>query len=128
MEQMPRAWQRGIVTLVEQAEKAYDIPAMSYSVHARDMDGRFVRDPLANYRHPMKLKRRSRRLCRADPLQGAVADIRGGDMTRLDEIRNRLANAKCGGHRMVKCEVYTADVTLLLAALDDAAQAQGVLL
>jgi hypothetical protein len=47
------------------------------------------------------------------------------EQSRLEQIRNRLANAKCGGHRMVKCEVYTADVTLLLAALDDAAQWRG---
>ncbi len=58
LEQMPVKWQQAFVFLLDQANDYFDgIPDVRYSVHARhESTGKFIMDPLANYRHPVKLE------------------------------------------------------------------------
>lgn len=57
MEGMPRCWQERMVALLEEARETYDTEQVTdtYSVHLRGDRGRFVGDPLANYRRPPPL-------------------------------------------------------------------------
>lgn len=56
MEAMPLDWQHRFVAMVAEIEREFDTEALEisgYDVRARDeQTGRFVRDPLSNYRHP----------------------------------------------------------------------------
>ena len=54
---MPEEWQQRFVELLKEARRTYDTEHIDdrYTVLLRGKDGRFVEDPLANYRHPPKL-------------------------------------------------------------------------
>jgi hypothetical protein len=55
LQEMPGAWQHAFVGLLEELRKAFPgAPGADYMVKLRDPEysGRFVSDPLANYRHP----------------------------------------------------------------------------
>jgi hypothetical protein len=49
---MPPAWQHAMVQLLERANEEFPGAHGTYSVHLRDAAGRFVKDPLRNYRYP----------------------------------------------------------------------------
>jgi hypothetical protein len=54
MEAMPEEWQARMAELLFQASAAFEYPrAGSYEVRLRDQEtGRYLPDPLADYRHP----------------------------------------------------------------------------
>lgn len=54
LEAMPLDWQNSMIALLDEASDKLDTDKMHdrYSVKLRGDDGRFVRDPFANYRHP----------------------------------------------------------------------------
>lgn len=54
LEAMPLEWQNNMIALLNEANERLDTDKIqdSYSVQLRADDGRFVRDPFANYRHP----------------------------------------------------------------------------
>jgi hypothetical protein len=54
MQAMPADWQERAVALMEQVEERFGdlYGANEYCVKLRGENGRFVPDPLANYRHP----------------------------------------------------------------------------
>jgi hypothetical protein len=51
LEYMPNAWQLRFKALIDELESVFDTSG-SYLVKARGPDGKFVQDPLAEYRHP----------------------------------------------------------------------------
>jgi hypothetical protein len=51
MEGMSQEWQERFVALVEEMEHIYDLPSVEYCVNVRGSDGKFTKDPLADYRH-----------------------------------------------------------------------------
>jgi len=51
MEAMPPEWQDRFVRLIEEAHEMYVFDEKPYEVRMRDHDGRFVVDPLGDYRH-----------------------------------------------------------------------------
>lgn len=55
---MPIGWQRRFVALMQEAERVLPPEGQggTYSVHMRDERGRFVMDPLADYRHHRQLQ------------------------------------------------------------------------
>lgn len=57
MQGMPSGWQRRMVRLLDEARQVYDSDKIldRYTVMLRGVGGRFVDDPLANYRHPPPL-------------------------------------------------------------------------
>lgn len=61
---MPLAWQEKMVALLNECREVYDTDQMRdrYTVKLRDERGRFVRDELANYRHPQALPYRQMKL------------------------------------------------------------------
>lgn len=56
LEAMPKKWQRRFYKLFSEVDEAFPqgCPAegQHYEVHTRDETGRFVADPLREYRHP----------------------------------------------------------------------------
>lgn len=54
---MPLEWQRRMVALIEESREVYDTAQINdrYVVHLAREDGRWLRDPLADYRHPPRL-------------------------------------------------------------------------
>lgn len=66
LEAMPVEWQRKFIALVNEMNDTLDwgtclpIPMQDrYTVYLRDGAGRFLRDPLANYRHPIPIPLKS---------------------------------------------------------------------
>lgn len=55
---MDESWQERFVALMKEADAAYDLPEADYSVNLR-VNGRFKRDPMANYRYPPALPYRT---------------------------------------------------------------------
>lgn len=57
MEGMPIKWQHKMIDLLEEMREVYDSNKIkdNYVVQLRDGNGRFTKDPLANYRHPGEL-------------------------------------------------------------------------
>lgn len=51
LEAMSEEWQAQFVALVEQAHERYEFDVRPYEVRMRGDRGRFVEDPLADYRH-----------------------------------------------------------------------------
>lgn len=60
IEQMPTGWQKHFVWMLDLADKELlDIPYVRYRIQAVDEStGRIIRDPMAEYRHPARLRRR----------------------------------------------------------------------
>lgn len=61
MEQMPLDWQEKMTELLEFADEYFvpSLPSVTYRVTAIDTNtGKFIKDPLANYRYPMELQKR----------------------------------------------------------------------
>lgn len=58
---MPIEWQRQMVSLLNEMRRVYDTDKIEnrYTVKLRGEDGRFKKDPLADYRHPPELPYRS---------------------------------------------------------------------
>ncbi len=54
---MPGRWQEKFAALLNECRETYDSDKIAddYSVKLRGSDGRFIRDPLGNYRHPPSL-------------------------------------------------------------------------
>lgn len=53
LQEMPGDWQATLVDLLEQMADRFNTDGHTdYSVQLRDGRGRFLRDPLSNYRHP----------------------------------------------------------------------------
>lgn len=53
MQEMPAAWQHAMVALLERMHEEFPEEFSGYAVFKRDRDaGRFVKDPLRNYRYP----------------------------------------------------------------------------
>lgn len=59
---MPIGWQRRFVVLMQQAEDMLppEFHGGTYAVQIRGEHGRFITDPLADYRHPPKVELRPR--------------------------------------------------------------------
>lgn len=51
MQEMSALWQQRIVDLLDEAHRTNIFPSARYSVQRRDENGRFIKDPFANYRH-----------------------------------------------------------------------------
>lgn len=49
---MPVEWQERLKTCLEEMHVNFEQDADNYSVQLRDENGRFIKDPLAAYRHP----------------------------------------------------------------------------
>ncbi len=80
LQQMPVRWQREFVFLLEQAGTYFtDIPDVHYMVAARDTDGRFIKDPLAEYRHPIRLTPRGQAVETYDPVELAKTILEVGN-------------------------------------------------
>ncbi|KVZ18629.1 hypothetical protein WT88_29550 [Burkholderia stagnalis] len=64
---MPAEWQEKFAALLNECRETYDSGQIqdAYTVNLRGRDGRFVTDPLANYRHPPDLPYRT-----IDPTEG----------------------------------------------------------
>jgi len=58
---MPDEWQERMVALLNEARETYDSDQIhdNYTVHLRNERGRFVSDPLRDYRHPPALPYRT---------------------------------------------------------------------
>ena len=53
MESMSLEWQEKMVNLLNEiGEKREKFVGGNYAVNLRDEDGKYIRDPLRNYRHP----------------------------------------------------------------------------
>ena len=54
LQEMPTEWQERFVACIEEIRDYFDCDDMpsTYTVLLRDETGKFVRDPLVNYRHP----------------------------------------------------------------------------
>ncbi len=54
LQAMPHEWQERFVACLDELREEWDSSRIksNYSVYLRGDDGRYVRDPLANYRHP----------------------------------------------------------------------------
>lgn len=52
LEQMPAGWQHEFVLLLERAHEEYPDAPTGYTVYRRDERGRFLADPLRQYRYP----------------------------------------------------------------------------
>lgn len=64
MEGMPEEWQEKFVALLDEMRETYDCMQIedNYTVKLRDeKTGRFIEDPLRNYRRPPKLPYRKER-------------------------------------------------------------------
>lgn len=57
MEGMPDEWQEKMTALLDEMRETYDPCQINdnYTVYLRASGGRFLADPLSNYRHPPKL-------------------------------------------------------------------------
>jgi hypothetical protein len=52
MQEMPAEWQHAMVNLLDEMHRAFPESPSTYTVLLRDEDGKFVSDPLRNYRYP----------------------------------------------------------------------------
>lgn len=52
MQEMDAEWQHAVVNLLEQAHREFPNSPSTYTVLLRDESGRFISDPLRNYRYP----------------------------------------------------------------------------
>ena len=54
LQEMPAAWQRKMVALLDEFWNEFDSEKVphSFTVNRRDERGRFLADPLSQYRHP----------------------------------------------------------------------------
>jgi hypothetical protein len=50
LESMPEDWQRRFVSMTEECHERFEFDRVRYTVAARDDNGRFVDDPLRDYR------------------------------------------------------------------------------
>jgi len=73
LQAMPLQWQRRFVLLMQEAEDAGVEVSARYAVNARDLNGRFYRDPLAQYRRP---HRRAVNECLGNWAKGGLIDGR----------------------------------------------------
>lgn len=62
LQEMPAEWQHRFVNLVDELDRAFPKAHGDYMVRLRDYTGRFIGDPLRNYRYPN---------------QGAIEEARG---------------------------------------------------
>lgn len=60
LEAMPIEWQYRFTALVNELNAMLDWGDGDYTVQLRDADGRFVRDPLKDYRRPPRIARKVR--------------------------------------------------------------------
>lgn len=60
LQAMPEEWQERFIALVSEIEETleYEGSDATYTVHRRDDKGRFVPDPLSNYRYPPPIIKR----------------------------------------------------------------------
>lgn len=60
---MPEKWQENFAKLMDEVRGAYDPEKIrdKYAVNLRDDKGRFMKDPLADYRHPGELPYRPKK-------------------------------------------------------------------
>jgi len=57
LEAMPIEWQHRFIAIVEELNNTLDWGGGPYSVRLRDKNGRFIKDPLRDYRWPPKIAR-----------------------------------------------------------------------
>jgi hypothetical protein len=63
MEQMPYKWQKKMVELLNEANNTFEMDEyyFEYRVNAVDSETkRFIKDPLSEYRHPIRLKKKNK--------------------------------------------------------------------